>query len=137
MDLTSKYQTCNPWPDGDPGKVLFLLDVRNTFEHELLNGLLQHHLVGDQRVGELQQACLNLADNLEGIDSTPLFAAVELPPDTLVAPLRIAWLPSEDAINSGPRLRDLVFGDPRHPGARRGRKILETAPQRMRISRKS
>ena len=26
----------NPWPDGNPEKVLFILDVANTFEQELL-----------------------------------------------------------------------------------------------------
>ena len=54
--------------------------------------------------------------------------ALALPADTLVAPLRVAWLPSQEAIDSGPRLRDLVFGDPRHPGASRGRKILDKHP---------
>ena len=59
--------------------------------------------------------------------------ALGMPVDTLVAPLRIAWLPSKEAINSGPRLRDLLFGDPRHPGTRRARRILTRAPDRMHL----
>ncbi len=50
-----------------------------------------------------------------------------------MAPLRVAWLPSQEAINSGPRLRDLLFGDPRHPGAWRGRRILNNSPERMHL----
>jgi glycerol-3-phosphate O-acyltransferase len=131
VDLTSKYQTCNPWPDGNPEKVLFLLDARNDYERELLSGWLQHYAEGDHGVGQLQQVHLDLADNLQGIDSTPLLLALELPADTLVTPLRVAWQPTPEAINSGPRVRDLLFGDPRRPGARQGRKILQTAPERM------
>ena len=59
--------------------------------------------------------------------------ALALPADTLVAPLRVAWLPSQEDIDSGPRLRDLFFGDPRHPTARRGRRIFREAPERMRL----
>ncbi len=59
--------------------------------------------------------------------------ALALPADTLVAPLRVAWLPSQEDIDSGPRLRDLFFGDPRHPSARRGRRIFREAPERMRL----
>ena len=44
--------------------------------------------------------------------------------DPLASAVRVAWLPPEEDINSGPRLRDLVLGDPRRPSARRG----DTAP---------
>ena len=81
----------------------------------------------------LIQVNLDLGDDRKGIDSAQLVMALGLPANTLIAPLRVAWLPSKEDINSGPRLRNLVFGDPRHPNARRGRKILQEAPERMHL----
>ena len=133
MNLASKYQQCNPWPVREPQQVLFILDTRNSFERDILEGWLQHYPQDDTAPSRAPQVCLNLGDDRRGIDSMPLVAALALPPETLVAPLRIAWLPSDADINSGPRLRDLVFGDPRHPGARRGRTILKNAPERMHL----
>jgi glycerol-3-phosphate O-acyltransferase len=133
VDSASKYQQCNPWPDGGHKKVLFLLDTRNRFEQDLLTGWIQHHRQGGDTAAQFSQVSIDLGDDRRGIDSTALVAALTLSDDTLVAPLRIAWTPSQEAINSGPRLRDLIFGDPRHPNAGRGRKILETAPQRMHL----
>lgn len=133
MNLASKYKQCNPWPVREPQQVLFILDTRNSFERDILEGWLQHYPQDDTAPSRAPQVCLDLGDDRRGIDSMPLVAALALPPETLVAPLRIAWLPSDADINSGPRLRDLVFGDPRHPGPRRGRTILKDAPGRMHL----
>ncbi|HEY6131682.1 MAG TPA: glycerol-3-phosphate 1-O-acyltransferase [Halioglobus sp.] len=131
MHLASKYQQHNPWPGRDRPHVLFLLDVQNRFEQDVLRGWIAHHAPGDGAAAYASQVCLDLGD--DHIDSTPLLAALAVPEDTLVAPLRIAWLPSGEAIRSVPRLRDLIFGDPRHPGAWRGRNILQQAPERMQL----
>jgi glycerol-3-phosphate O-acyltransferase len=133
MDLVSKYLQCNPWPGRDQSQVLFILDARNPFEHGILRGWIQHHAQGADKLLQASQVCLDLGDDRRGIDSTSLVMALALPADTLVAPLRVAWLPSQEAINSGPRLRDLLFGDPRHPGAWRGRRIVEKSPDRMHL----
>jgi glycerol-3-phosphate O-acyltransferase len=130
VDLKSKYARHNPWPSAERQKTLFILDTHNSFEQELLTGWIRHH---DDAAAA--QVCLHLRDEHRGIDSTPLVAALDLPADTLITPLRIAWLPSQEAINSGPRVRDLIFGDPRHPGVRRARKILSNAPERMHLLR--
>ncbi|MEZ5502706.1 MAG: glycerol-3-phosphate 1-O-acyltransferase [Halioglobus sp.] len=133
MDPNSKYPLSNPWPGGPSRAVLFILDVRNSFERDLLRGWIQHHAPADSPPAQAPQVCLDLGDDRRGIDSSALVAALALPEDTLVAPLRVAWVPSAEDINSGPRLRDLVFGDPRHPGAWRGRRILRNAPERMHL----
>ena len=88
-------------------------------KQDVLRGWIHHHAPAPTRARRLPapQVCLDLGDDRRGIDSTPLVAALALPADTLVAPLRVAWLPSQEDIDSGPRLRDLIFGDPRHPGA--------------------
>ncbi|MEH6634002.1 MAG: glycerol-3-phosphate 1-O-acyltransferase [Halioglobus sp.] len=133
MDLASKYQHSNPWPARQQQQVLFILDTRNSFEQELLKGWIHHHTNSGSEEFQAPQVCLDLGDDRKSIDSAQLVMALALPNDTLVAPLRVAWLPSQEAIDSGPRLRDLVFGDPRHPSARRGRNILSNTPQRMHL----
>ena len=133
MDLASKYQYSNPWPSRAGEQVLFILDTRNAFEEEVLKGWIHHHTRSGSEEFHTPQVCLDLGDDKKGIDSAGLVMALGLPSDTLIAPLRIAWLPSKEDINSGPRLRNLLFGDPRHPSARRGRKILQQAPERMHL----
>ena len=131
MNRTRKYQQHNPWPDGRHQQVLFIADTCNSFEQDLLKEWIAHHR---QPEGATEQTvCIDLSDDHRSIDSKPLVSALTLPADTWVAPVRIAWLPSQESIDSGPRLRDLIFGDPRHPNPRRGRKILKTAPQRMHL----
>ena len=131
MNTTRKYQQGSPWPSGNHPQVLFILDTCNSFEQDLLKGWIEHHRESGGTAA--QTVCVDLSDDHRSIDSVRLVNALTLPIDTVVAPLRIAWLPSQESIHSGPRLRDLIFGDPRHPNPRRGRKILKTAPQRMHL----
>ncbi len=131
MNIIRKYQRGSPWPSGNHPQVLFILDTCNSFEQDLLKGWIEHHRESGGTAA--QTVCVDLSDDHRSIDSVRLVNALTLPIDTVVAPLRIAWLPSQESIHSGPRLRDLIFGDPRHPNPRRGRKILKTAPQRMHL----
>ena len=133
MDLNSKYDACNPWPQDEQQKILFLLDTHNKFERELLSGWIQRHR--NATSAEAPQVNLDLRDEQRALDSTPLLTVLALPADTLIIPLRVTWLPSAEAINSGPRVRDLILGDPRHPGIRRARRILKEAPERMHLLR--
>jgi len=132
VELASKYQSHRPWPGGSP-RVLFILDTRNGFEEDVLGGWIRHHAPGDATAPPPPQVCLDLGDDGQGFDSAPLVAALALPDDTQVVPLRVAWVPSQADIDSGPRLRDFLLGDPRHPSAARGKKILRTAPERMHL----
>ena len=133
MDLAAKFLQSNPWPTRDGQRVLFILDSRNTFEADLLRQWIHHHCASGSEEFDAPQICLELGDDRKKIDSAQLVIALALPADALVAPLRVAWLPSQEDIDSGPRLRNLVFGDPRHPSARRGRTILSESPERMRL----
>jgi glycerol-3-phosphate O-acyltransferase len=133
VDLNSKYDAYDPWPQGGQQKILFLLDTHNKFECELLSGWIHRHR--DTTAAAAPQVNLDLRDEHRAIDSTPLLTALQLPADTLIIPLRVTWLPSAEAINSGPRVRDLILGDPRHPSARRARRILREAPERMHLLR--
>ena len=133
MDLAAKFLQSNPCPTRDGQRVLFILDSRNTFEADLLRQWIHHHCASGSEEFDAPQICLELGDDRKKIDSAQLVIALALPADALVAPLRVAWLPSQEDIDSGPRLRNLVFGDPRHPSARRGRTILSESPERMRL----
>jgi glycerol-3-phosphate O-acyltransferase len=133
VDLSAKLQEGNPWPARDGQQVLFILDSSNNFERDVLRQWIRQHRSSGSEEFDTPQVCLALGDDRQSIDSAQLVMALALPPDTLVAPLRIAWLPSREDIDSGPRLRDLFLGDPRQPSARRGRKILAREPERMRL----
>ncbi len=133
MDPEHKYRQQNPWPTRSGEQVLFILDARNSFEQELLKQWIHHHTDSGSEEFHAPQVRLDLGDDRKGIDSDALVMALALPGDTLIAPLRVAWQPSAEDINSGPRLRNLVFGDPRHPNARRGRKIISQSPERMHL----
>ena len=133
MELAHKFQQSNPWPVRKEQRVLFILDNRNSFEQDLLKQWIHHHRASGNEAFDAPQVCLELGDDSKAIDSAQLVIALALPADTLVAPLRVAWLPSQEDIDSGARLRDLLFGDPRHPSARRGRKIFAEAPQRIHL----
>jgi glycerol-3-phosphate O-acyltransferase len=130
MELGSKYELHNPWPD-DAQRVLFILDTRNSFEQQLLDGWIRYH-AHDHGGAEATQVGLDLSDDRR-IDTATLLAALALPDGTLVAPLRVAWIPSQKDLNSGPRLRDLIFDDPRRPNVSRGRKILRKSPERVHL----
>jgi glycerol-3-phosphate O-acyltransferase len=133
VDLENKYRNSNPWPSRANEQVLFLLDARNRFEEEILKGWIHHHTQSGNEEFHTPQVTLNLGEGRKGLDSVPLVMALGLPANTLVAPLRVAWVPSKEAINSGPSPRNLLFGDPRHPGTRRGRRILQREPERMHL----
>lgn len=132
LNLQSKFQS-SPWPQEVAGAVVFIFDSRNRFEQEILQQWIDHHSGGGQPAETVHIIPMNLADDRKGIDSAALLPMMTLAPDTLVAPLRIAWLPSAASINSGPRVRDLIFGDPRRPSASKGRKILQNSPGRVHL----
>ena len=130
MDLIGKFEA-NPWPQQGSKKVVFILDARNAFEQSVLQQWIAHHANADSP--QAQQIVIALGDDRKSIGSPFLVAALSEPDNAIVAPLRIAWLPPESVINSGPRVRDLLFGDPRRPNSKRGRKILDESPERMHL----
>lgn len=132
MDLTSKLLQASPWPKAAAGSnVLFLLDVHNSFEQELLHEWINQY--SQEQSAQAPRISIDLGDDSKPIDSEALTVALSLPPETLIAPLRVAWLPPPTQLNAGPRLRHLLLGDPRRPSPRRARNILKNAPERMHL----
>ncbi len=133
MNLEQIYNKKNPWPARESQQVLFILDVRNRLEEEVLRGWVEHHANADNLAFEAPQVCIDLKDERTGFDSGQLVMSLALPDSTLIAPLRIAWTPSEEGALTLGRLRHLITGDPRKPSPRRGKKILSTAPERVHL----
>lgn len=108
------------------GPMLFIAEVRNRLEKRLLENCLAE--AGPPGAGEstVDKVFLPVsrADSLP--DLQELVAKMGAPEDTLLVPLRIAWLmPESDDSGIKPLpLRHLLFGDPRHPGTLRGKWIL-------------
>jgi glycerol-3-phosphate O-acyltransferase len=129
VSLPTNFEA-SPWPSDDSEvSVLFILDAHNGLSQDLLQQWIDDHANGRS----YQQVHLDLSDDRKEIDTSELVRTLTLPPETLFAPLRIAWLPSEEALNSGPRLRDFIFGDPRRPSDSRGKKALQDGPDRVHL----
>jgi len=106
---------------GDPGRqhdgpVLFIADAGNRLERRLIEQCLG---AGIDRV------FLPISKG-KHLDPGELSKKLEAPGDTLLVPVRVAWLmpESDDKTNKPLALRHLMFGDPRHPGFLRGNWIL-------------
>ena len=123
----------NPPPaEVDPlrhaGARLVILDVRNRVERRHLLDWL-HGAWGALKSADWVALRLSDARTEPALDSLAArIAGVD--DDCLVIPARVAWrIPRFDAERTL-RLRDLVFGDPRLPGALRARVILATDRRR-------
>jgi glycerol-3-phosphate O-acyltransferase len=106
---------------GDPGRqhdgpVLFIADAGNRLERRLIERCLG---AGIDRV------FLPISKE-NHLDLGELSKKLDAPGDTLLVPVRIAWLmpESDDKTNKPLALRHLIFGDPRQPGFLRGNWIL-------------
>ncbi len=132
MDLAQRFRS-SPWPRQKSRRVVFILDARNQFEQSILEQWIAHYAPSDTTSEEV---VVSLGDDRKGIDAEQLESILdssESADSTLVAPVRITWLPPESVINSGPRVRDFLFGDPRRPNATRGAKIIRENPELMHL----
>lgn len=111
---------------GDPlrysGKKLFIIDARNGPERRHLLDWL-HGTWGE--ISREHYVVLPLSEEDGRLDLAPLSQRLDAAgDDCLVIPVRVAWRISRFDKDRPLRLRDLLFGDPRMPGALRARAIL-------------
>lgn len=111
---------------GDPlryqGRKLFIIDARNGPERRHLLDWL-HGTWGE--IDRESYVVLPLSEEDERLDLGALTQRLErASDDCLVIPVRVAWRISGFDKDRPLRLRDLLFGDPRLPGALRARAIL-------------
>ncbi len=129
MSVTSRFER-DPWPRGE-APVVFLFDAAESFEQDLLKQWLSYYRREQTTTAEVLHT--RLYDDRRGYDSQTLEALLDQPDDWQVAPLRVVWLPRQQALESGPRLRDLLLGDRRRPTAARARKIIKSDPARLHL----
>ena len=126
-------QRDSPWPDDDR-PITFLLDASSSLERQLLVDWIEAHRPPG---AEAKVVHLSLGDDRKPLEVTPLLNAIASGSNTLVAPLRVAWTPSDRAYAAGPRLIDLLQGPERRPGPLRARYILRRHPERVHLVRGS
>ncbi len=100
------------------GKSIFILDARHGVEERYLREWLR----GRASLGATadDSDCVVLPISVEGpslsLELERLDAMLGAHHDTPVVPLRVAWRVPHLQREHGLRLRDLLLGDPRHPG---------------------
>ena len=112
------------------GPILYIVDARNRLERKLLEHCLQQ--TGSAAPLATDRIFLPISKDQRPPDLSELVRKLDAPADTLLVPVRVAWLmPEADGAAQKPlALRHLVFGDPRHPGNMRGRWIRFRDPNR-------
>lgn len=118
----------SPWPTDNTDNVLFVLDVAHQVEQQHLESWLER--TKRTYSGRVERIVVPIAGSPEHISTRNLLPALDLPPNTLVIPARVVWLKALDVKDPTPRFRDLIFGNPRHPGPSKARRILRKHPMR-------
>ncbi|MDJ0709043.1 MAG: glycerol-3-phosphate 1-O-acyltransferase [Woeseiaceae bacterium] len=113
----SEPQTVSPWPDPPEDSVLFLLDAAHSVEEKLLKDWCSatREAAGAAN-SDAAQSTLSILFGRKGrlvVGDLPDY--LDRPGETHVIPLRVVWVPPESRRRKGPRMRDLIIGDPRHP----------------------
>jgi len=123
------------WPDAGGRRVVFLLDASSTLEKRLLNSWLWRKRPSTALPGDYDVIFLPPSRRPQRQRLDPrLQAELAAPDDPLLAPLRVAWLPSLKEGVRAVRLSDLLtLGDPRDPGSLRQAWVLHRHPDRCRI----
>ncbi|MDJ0749372.1 MAG: glycerol-3-phosphate 1-O-acyltransferase [Woeseiaceae bacterium] len=127
-------QPVTPWPEPPEGSVLFLLDAAHGVERTLLEQWCDStREAAGAMATEASRATLSILFGKKGrVDVGDLPRFLDGPGDMRVVPLRVVWLPPESRRRPGPRMRDLITGDPRHPRAWVANAILRVDPNRAR-----
>lgn len=127
-------QSATPWPDPPAGPVLFLLDAAHSVEQTLLEAWCDStRETSGAMATEASQAILSILFGKKGrVDVGDLPRFLDEPDELTVIPLRVVWMPPESRRRPGPRLRDLLAGDPRHPRRWAANAILKLDPGRAR-----
>jgi glycerol-3-phosphate O-acyltransferase len=119
----------SPWPAG-AAEVLLILDAPHGVDQQVLAAWLAAEREKSGFSGQATEVIVPIARAPESIPTQGLARALGVAPETVVVPVRVVWSSSVDAKNSTPRLRDLLWGNPRRPGAARARRMLKKHPER-------
>ena len=119
----------SPWPSSTQ-RLIFLLDTENPVEQRILKDWIEQHRPPEANYEVVQ---VPLWDDRKPLVIRPLLAAIQADDNVTVAPLRVCWTPSDEAIAAGPRLIDLLRGTERRPGTLRAKTIIRRSPERTHL----
>ncbi len=122
----------SPWPSNHTESIVFLLDAAHQVEQQHLDAWLDRGRARLEHPVEAERVVVPIADSPETIPVDKLKAVINRAPGTLIIPVRIVWLKGLDVKSTTPRFRDLMFGNPRHPGPIMARRLLKKHPMRAR-----
>ena len=121
----------NPWQAIQSKSVLFIVDAEHRIEERLLIQWLSSTKNELGFSGKVSHCVVPIAHRPEDIQTDGLALALEISPDTLIAPVRAVWKTKLDTLKDKPRFRDLLAGNPRRPSARRARRIFANDPNQV------
>ena len=119
-----------PWGSTFDGKVLFLLDASHRVEESILRDWMETQREEIAFHGEASDVIVPIARSPEAFPTQALARALNVDPETTIVPLRVVWVTDMDSKDSVPRVRDLIWGNPRRPGIGRALRILRKYPDR-------
>ena len=118
----------SPWPTQETESILFLLDASHEVEKQLLEDWLTEQDSAAAFDGQVSKIVVPISASPKRIPKQNLSKELDVDSETLVQPLRVVWLTSLDSKGTKPRFRDLLFGNRRHPGPRKARRIVKNHP---------
>jgi glycerol-3-phosphate O-acyltransferase len=122
--------TSLPWQAAGKQDVLFILDASHRVEEDLLRKWVEQQQEEAGFTGNCREVLVPIRRRPEQIPTRALGEALDVPPGTLIVPVRVVWTSSVDEKSVEPRLRDFLLGNPRKPGVGRARRILQRHPER-------
>jgi len=118
----------NPWQQIDSDHVLFIVDAEHKVEETLLLNWLSSNNNDKAASAVVSHCVVPIAHDPEDISTEGLQMALQIPPNTLVVPVRVVWKTKLDRPDGKPRFRDLLSGNPRRPSEKQANKILANDP---------
>jgi glycerol-3-phosphate O-acyltransferase len=115
------FSYTTPWPEVDASAIVFLLDVRDDFEAEILANWIRDTHPGDSVAPPHSSLALGTGAAGRAMDDAD---------DTWMQPLRIAWLPKTGG-DGDPNLLNALFAKILIPGPLRRRWLAKHQPDRM------
>src|SRR5438477_8000766 len=121
------------WPPAGGRRVVFLLDASSPLERRLLERWIERARPAGTAPAAYDVVAIppSRRRRRAGRVDPRLEATLAVGDDPLLAPLRVAWLPSEqDGVRPARLAQLLTLGDPRDPGRLRQARVLRRHPHR-------
>ncbi len=97
------------------GPVLFVVDFRNRLERKLLEKWIQSRECNVDQVSRENWVALTISRKMRDSALQALTQKLEMPRETCVVPIRVAWPVPDGRVNKPISFKSLIFGDRRRP----------------------